>query len=251
MNRPAIAITGLTACSGCQLTLLNCEEELPVICGQFRIDYFPTGLTERRLTGPKDVALVEGAVSSPDDLEILIKLRRQSRLLIALGTCACWGGIAAMNNSGSRNEMVEMVYPETADDLKTFNPQPLHQFVKVDFSITGCPPEKGEVLALLAALSKGTFPEFPGNPVCADCRSRENICLLMERNEICLGPITRGGCQARCPAVGVGCEGCRGPYDEANIAEELKILMEKGFLLEEIRSRMRRFSPEWNYAQRS
>ncbi len=152
MKKPIIAIAGLTACSGCQLTLLNCEEELPEIARRFIIDYFPLGFTERLITGPIDMAIVEGAVSTPSDLEILMKLRNCSRSLVALGTCALWGGIAAMKNQESRKDLAETVYGSAADKLKTFNPQPLHRFVKIDFAITGCPPEKGELLATLAAM---------------------------------------------------------------------------------------------------
>lgn len=251
MRKPVIAIAGLTACSGCQLTLLNCEEELPGLAERFTIAYFPLGVTERAITGPFDAAFVEGAVSTPDDLEILIKLRSRSRLLIAFGTCALWGGVAAMNNHESRNALLETVYGKGGGELNSFNPQPFRHFIKVDFAITGCPPEKPELLATLAALLRGTFPVFPRYPVCAECRSRENRCLLIEDNEMCLGPLIQAGCNARCPAVGIKCEGCRGPVAEANVAAELELLLEKGFSREEIVRRMRRFYPEWDHEQRS
>ncbi|OGT99912.1 MAG: NADH:ubiquinone oxidoreductase [Geobacteraceae bacterium GWC2_48_7] len=251
MKKPTIAIAGLTACSGCQLTFLNCEEELPEIAQRFVVDYFPMGLTERLMTGPIDVAFVEGAISTPDDLETIIKLRSCSRLLVAFGTCALWGGIAAMKNDESRKQLAEAIYGPAAASLMTFNPQPFHRFVKVDFAITGCPPEKGELLTTLAALLRGTLPVFPHYPVCTECRNRENLCLLIECNEICLGPLIQAGCNARCPAVGIKCEGCRGPVTEANVAAETDLLLSKGFSREEIVSRMQRFYPEWNYEQRS
>ncbi len=250
MKKPTIAIAGLTACSGCQLTLLNCEDELSEITQRFLVDYFPLGLTERCMTGPIDVAFVEGAVSTPDDLETVLKLRSYSRLLVAFGTCALWGGVAAMKNHEARRELAATVYGAAADGMKTFNPQPLHRFVKVDFAITGCPPEKGELLVTLAALLRGTLPEFPSYPVCAQCRGRENLCLLIERGELCLGPLIQAGCHARCPAVGIVCEGCRGPVAEANVAAEVRLLLDKGFSREEIVSRMQRFYPEWDYDQR-
>jgi coenzyme F420-reducing hydrogenase gamma subunit len=209
------------------------------------------GLTKHTITAPLDVAFVEGAVSTPDDLELLMRLRSRSRLLVAFGTCALWGGIAAMKNREARKGLAETVYGPAAVDLETFNPQPLHRFVKTDFAITGCPPEKGELLTTLAALLRGTFPVFPPYPVCAECRSRENPCLLMERDELCLGPLTKAGCNARCPAVGIGCEGCRGPVAEANVAEEVELLLARGFSWDEIVSRMQRFYPEWNYEHRS
>lgn len=250
MKTPVIAIAGLTACSGCQLTLLNCEAEIPWLTRHFTLAYFPMGTTEHAVTGNFDAAFVEGAVSTLDDLEVLLKLRKSSRFLVAFGTCALWGGVAAMNNHESRTGMLEKVYGNAAGAIKSFPPQPFRNFIEVDFAITGCPPEKSELLAVLAALLRESFPVFPQYPVCTECRNRENRCLLIEDNEICLGPLTQAGCNARCPAVGCSCEGCRGPVVEANVASELALLVEKGFPREEIERRMRRFYPEWDYEQR-
>ena len=155
-----------------------------------------------------------------------------------------------MKNHESRKELAEVVYGHAAGEVLTFNPGPFHRFVTVDFAIPGCPPEKGELLATLASLLRGCFPVFPSYPVCTECRNRENRCLLIEDNELCLGPLSQAGCNARCPAVGIACEGCRGPVTEANVAAELELLLEKGFPREEIVSRMRRFCPEWDDEQR-
>jgi sulfhydrogenase subunit delta len=250
MKAPVIAIAGLTACSGCQLTLFNCEAEIPWLTRHFTIAYFPMGITEHVLTEAIDVAFVEGAVSTPDDLGVLLKLRKISRFLVAFGTCALWGGVAAMNNHESRTGILEKVYGNAAEAINTFSPQPFRKFIEIDFAITGCPPEKSELLAVLAALFRGSFPVFPRYPVCTECRNRENRCLLIEDNEICLGPLTQAGCNARCPSVGSACEGCRGPVTEANVAAELMLLLGKGFTREEIERRMRRFYPEWDYEQR-
>jgi coenzyme F420-reducing hydrogenase gamma subunit len=249
MSTVTLAIAGLTACSGCQLTLLNCEAELPEIVERFSFAYFPMGISGADIEGTFDVAVVEGAVSTPEDLDTLVKLRNRSRLLVALGTCALWGGVAAMKNDEPRTPLLERVYGSGAAKLVSFNPGPLHRFVTVDFGVAGCPPEKGEILATLAALLRGNLPEFPVYPVCAECRARENLCLLMERNELCLGPLVHAGCNARCPAVGIPCEGCRGPVAEANVAAEVELLLEKGFTSQEIESRMRRFTMEWNYGK--
>ena len=251
MKRPVIAIAGLTACSGCQLTLLNCEAELPQLAERFDIAYFPMGMTQPAIAGPFDLAFVEGAVSTPDDLEVLIKLRSRSRLLIAFGTCALWGGVAAMKNDVLRDTLFEVVYGTEGERFESFTPQPFRHFVKVDFAITGCPPEKNELLETLAACLRGALPVFPHYPVCTECRNRENRCLLIENNEMCLGPLIQAGCNARCPAVGIRCEGCRGPVVQANVAAEVDLLLEKGFAREEIERRMRRFYPGWDYDQRS
>ena len=200
---------------------------------------------------PFDAALVEGAVSTPADLATLTRLRYASRLLIAFGTCSLYGGVAAMNNLVSkREELCARVYGEGAAGIETFAPAPFISFVSVDFSIAGCPPEKHDLLNLLGALQAGTLPPVPSYPVCTECRSRENLCLLLERNELCLGPIIQGGCDARCPATGIVCEGCRGPVREANVDQELELLLERGFGMEEIGRRMSRFTPEWKDANR-
>lgn len=250
MTGPAIAFAGLTACSGCQLTLLNCEEELPQLAASFDFSYFPMGKSGNNECGNIDVAFVEGAVSTPEDLESLLMLRSRSRLLVGIGTCALWGGIAAMKNHQPRQELAEAVYGNFAKSLKSFPPGPLGRFVTVDFAIPGCPPEKNQVLQTLASLLHGTLPVFPGYPVCTECRNRENLCLLIENNELCLGPLIQSGCNARCPAVSIACEGCRGPAAEANVAAEIDLLVEKGFNRDEIDSRLRRFYPEWDNGKR-
>jgi sulfhydrogenase subunit delta len=252
MTRPRIAIAGLTACSGCQLTILNCEEELPEIARSFDIVHFPMGESIGDEGGSFDAAIVEGAVSTPQDLATLFRLRNASRLLIALGTCALHGGVAAMNNaSNRRDQLMHTVYGPAGASIESFPPSPFKNFVSVDFGVTGCPPEKHEVVALLAALLQGTLPPLPTYPVCIECRSRENLCLLLARNELCLGPIIQGGCNARCPATGIVCEGCRGPVREANVEQELELLLERNFDRSEIERRMSRFKPEWDYGKRS
>jgi sulfhydrogenase subunit delta len=252
VTRPRLAIAGLTACSGCQLTLLNCEEELPEIAERFELVYFPLGQSGAPPDLPHcDAALLEGAVSTPGDLATLFRLRSLSRILVAYGTCALYGGVAAMNNRTScREALRELVYGPAGAPFESFAPAPFKSYVSVDFAITGCPPEKHDLLALLGALLAGTLPPLPSYPVCTECRSRENLCLLLEKNQLCLGPIIQGGCNARCPATGIPCEGCRGPVDEANVAQELELLKERGFGREEIMRRMSRFTPDWNYGQR-
>jgi sulfhydrogenase subunit delta len=251
MIRPKLAIAGLTACSGCQLTLLNCEEELPEILRGFELAYFPMAQSGNDPEAVFDVAIVEGAVSTKGDLATLFRLRNSSRLLVAFGTCALHGGVAAMNNRfNTREELIRGVYGEGTGSFESFPPSPFKNFVSVDFSITGCPPEKHDLIALLGALLAGTLPPTHCYPVCTECRSRENLCLLLEKNQLCLGPIIQGGCNARCPATGIVCEGCRGPVREANVAQELELLLERGFDKEEIKRRMSRFTPEWDYGQR-
>lgn len=239
MSSPRVGIIGLTGCSGCQLAILNCETELPAMVRLLEFPLFPFAVSGDD-AGPLDAVLIEGAVSSQEEVEMLSSLRARSRLLIALGTCAAWGGMAAIASDKPRDMLVRQVYGRKMRNGQ-FHPQPLSRHVKVDFTLTGCPPEKDEIIAALAGLLHGVFPVFPPRPVCADCRAAENRCLLTADGALCMGPLTQGGCSARCPSRLIPCEGCRGPVDEANADGELSILLEKGQAWEAVERRMGRF----------
>lgn len=245
MRRLRLAIAGLTACSGCQLSLLNCEDELPDLLELFEFHYFPMACTPALLTGEYDAALVEGCLSMPPEKELLLELRKRSRYLVALGTCAACGGVAALRNGEDRELLRQRVYGQSPVASETFEPLPLHSMVQVDAVVTGCPPEKEELLRMLAGLARGALPASTDYPVCTECRMRENLCLLTERNMLCLGPLTLGGCGARCPSLAVPCEGCRGPVPEANLAEALEIYAQKGYDRITVLELLRRFCPEW------
>jgi sulfhydrogenase subunit delta len=245
MKKLRVAIAGLTACSGCQLSLLNCEDELPRMLELFEFHYFPMASSPALLEGEYDAALVEGCLSMPHEKELLQELRKRSRYLVALGTCAVCGGVAALRNGEEREQLRQRVYGLSPVGAETCDPVPLKNLVQVDAAVTGCPPEKKELLRLLAGLVRGVLPVSIDYPVCTECRMRENLCLLTERSALCLGPLTLGGCGARCPSSGVPCEGCRGPVPEANLAEALEIYAEKGFNKATVLDRLRRFCPEW------
>lgn len=245
MKKFRLAIAGLTACSGCQLSLLNCEDELPGLLGQFEFHFFPLACSPAVLETDYDAALVEGCLSMPHETELLFELRKRSRHLIALGTCAVWGGVAALRNGEDRQLLRRQVYGQNRVAVETSEPQPLRSLVQVDAAVNGCPPEKEELLGLLAGLLRGALPVETDYPVCTECRMRENLCLLTERNLLCLGPLTSGGCNARCPSLSVPCEGCRGPLPEANVKEYLDLCAQKGFGRQNVLGRMRRFWPGW------
>lgn len=246
MTRLRIAIAGLTACSGCQLSLLNCEDELPGLLEQFEFHYFPMACSPALLDGDYDAALVEGCLSMPHEAVLLMELRQRSRKLVALGTCAVWGGVAALRNGENREILRQLVYGESSVAVETAEPAPLRSMVTVDAAVSGCPPEKDDLLHLLAGLLRGVLPVEVDFPVCTECRMRENLCLLTERSRLCLGPLTLGGCNARCPSLDVPCEGCRGPVPEANLAEALEIYAQKSFDRETVLGRLRRFWPGWH-----
>jgi coenzyme F420-reducing hydrogenase gamma subunit len=245
MKRLRLAISGLTACSGCQLSLLNCETELPQMLKTAEFHYFPMACTPAVLEGYYDAALVEGCLSMPHEHELLLALRERSRYLVAVGTCATWGGVAALRNGEDRELMRQQVYGENRMACDTHDPRPLHTAVKVDADVSGCPPEKEELLRLIAGLMRGALPAPISHTVCSDCRMRENLCLLTECSQLCLGPLTMGGCGARCPSLGVSCEGCRGPAPEANLAAATEIYLRKGYDRATVCERLKRFCPEW------
>lgn len=245
MKKLRLAIAGLTACSGCQLTLLNCEAELPQLLEAVEFHFFPMACSPAILEGQYDAALVEGCLSMPHEQELLLALRQSSRHLIAVGSCAAWGGVAALKNGEDRELLRQQVYGTSRIASETFAPQPLHAVVTVDAVISGCPPEKKELLKPIAGLLRGTVPIPISYPVCNECRMRENLCLLTERSMLCLGLLTLGGCDARCPSLGVPCEGCRGPAPETNLGEALEIYLQKGYETGIVCERLRRFCPEW------
>ena len=245
MKRFRIAIAALTACSGCQLSLLNCEDELPGLLERFEFHFFPLACSPALLTGTYDAVLVEGCLSMPQEKELLLELRNRSVYLIALGTCAASGGVAALRNGEDRELLRRQVYGQSQVAGGTFEPLPLRSLVTVDAAVAGCPPEKEELLQLLGGLLRGALPAAIDYPVCTECRMCENLCLLTERDALCLGPLTLGGCGARCPSMAVPCEGCRGAVPEANLAEAVEIYALKGFDRHVVLGRLRRFSQEW------
>jgi len=235
-----IAFTRFTSCSGCQLMLLNCEEHLAALSAHVAVHEFPLASSSRNVPGSIDLALVEGSISTPSELERLLDLRRRVRMLVAVGSCALSGGI---NNlvPGERAHAVDEVYGQAQAGMRTFPPQPVHRFVTVDCQVHGCPPERHDLLEAFASLQYDGWPGRQVMPVCMECRILENRCLLMEDGQPCLGPVTLAGCRARCPSLGVGCEGCRGDVVEANHKEMFRLLLETGLSEREAQRRMSRF----------
>ncbi len=248
MGKPTVGIFGLTGCAGDQLVILNCEDRLLDLAALIDIRDFLMASSENDTKAQLDVALVEGAVLTNRDAETLRIIRKRANLLVALGTCAVWGGVAAMkrgqDEDGDRDAMLELVYGETGRQYDSIAAQPLHELVKVDLNITGCPVEKEHVIAAVAALLNGDVPVYPEYPVCTECRMRENNCLLIEHGMPCCGPITVAGCDARCPNLRVACNGCRGPMADANRNSLLGLLDTKGFDRGLITDRMKTFAPQ-------
>ena len=244
MDKPSVGIYGLTGCAGDQLALLNCEDELLAITGAVNLKFFPMAQSCNDEEGPLDIAFVEGAVVQPEDEQMLKKLRDRAKLLIALGTCAAWGGVQAMKNEVPREELKRKVYGPQGEIFETIPAAPLGHFVKVDLAISGCPVEKQQLLQAVASLLHGDLPRLPTYAVCTECKMAENSCVLIEKGQLCLGPITVAGCNARCPSHNRPCIGCRGPVEEANVSSEITVLKERGFTWADIQNRLRTFAAE-------
>ncbi len=244
MKKLRLAYVRFTSCCGCQLTLLNCEKELAVIAEEVQLVVFDMASSRHDEGGTIDAVLIEGAISRPRELIELLALRRRAQVLVAVGACALTGGVNTLAGA-DRAVLCEAVYGATAKQKATFPPQPLARFVRVDLEIAGCPPERSEHLKSLGALARGGLPSsLPEYAVCMECRRLENLCLLLEAKQPCLGPMTRAGCKALCPSFGVVCEGCRGLVAEANRGEQFRLLLELGLSEREIKARMERFTGE-------
>jgi coenzyme F420-reducing hydrogenase gamma subunit len=242
-NAPRVGIFGLTGCAGDQLVILNCEDELLAIVGALDIRDFLMASSLNDTECGLDIALVEGAVVSRRDEECLRRIRTRSRLLVAIGTCAVWGGIAAMDRATDRPRLVQDVYGREGLEFDTLPARALHEIVEVDHAVTGCPIEKDEIVAAIAGLLNGDPPLSPPTPVCAECKMHENNCLLVEKALPCLGPVTAGGCHARCLALGIPCVGCRGPVQDANVESALAMYEETGLPREQVERKLRTFAP--------
>jgi sulfhydrogenase subunit delta len=213
---PTLAVWKFASCDGCQLTLLDCEDELLTLAGEVRIAHFLEA-SSQILPGPYDVSLVEGSITTPGDVERIRQVREQSTVLVTIGACATAGGIQALRNFGDIDEFRAAVYanPQYIDTLATSTPIAAH--VPVDFELRGCPIDKHQLLEVISAFLVGRKPDVPDTSVCTECKRRGLTCVMVADGTPCLGPVTHAGCGALCPAVGRGCYGCFGPMTGANL----------------------------------
>ena len=235
--RTKVAFFELTSCEGCQLQLLNNEATLLDFLSLFEIVRFREGMTGG--TDDYQIAFVEGSVTRPDEIERLQTIRKNAAVLVALGSCACFGGVNQLKNRFHDLEWVKnTVYGE--HPIETMEARPLEDFVEVDLTIYGCPIKKEEVERIVTDLVVGKEIDLPQYPVCMECKANEYICLF-DLGEPCLGPITRAGCDAWCPENRFGCWGCRGPARGANVAQLQEIMKTHGFSREALLDRLECF----------
>lgn len=250
-KRPRLAVFKFASCDGCQLTLLELEDELLALAEAVDIVYFPEA-SRRMLKGPYDLGLTEGSITTHHDAERIQHIRRQCRTLVTLGACATAGGIQALRNWKDVNEFVRHVYakPDFVNTLKMSTP--IAEHVPVDFELRGCPVSKHQVLELVTAILAGRRPQIATSSVCLECKRKSQVCVLAGSATPCLGPVTQAGCGAICPGFGRGCYGCFGPMESANPMSLARIFEKNGMTDAEITRSFRMFNAwSWQFRQTS
>lgn len=215
MSKPRLAVFKFASCDGCQLSLLDCEDELLAVAGSIEIVHFAEA-SSRLEPGPYDIALVEGSITTPGDAERIKRIRAESRFLMTIGACATAGGIQALRNWGNHEDFLSQVYPHPEYIQSLATSTAIAEHVTVDFELRGCPINRRQLLEVLSSALAGRRPRTPAHSVCIDCKLRGTVCIAVARGVPCLGPITQSGCGALCPAYDRGCYGCFGPVDQAN-----------------------------------
>jgi len=233
MEKVKIGSFDFTCCEGCQLQLANKESTLPDFLALLDIRNFREISSER--LDDYDIALVEGSITRPDEIDRLKAIRAQAKVLVAFGTCACFGGVNSLKNRIPQEAAVREVYNGKA--VETMPSMKISDIVQVDYSIPGCPVSKDEVEQILVGIVTRSQVSLPTYPVCVDCKQQLNTCLF-DLGEICLGPITRAGCNAVCTTGKTACLGCRGPAEELNMPAFLELVTERGLSLDDLHEKL-------------
>jgi sulfhydrogenase subunit delta len=226
-DRPKLAVWKFASCDGCQLSLLDLEDELLALAGAVEVADFREA-TSAVASGPYDLSLVEGSITTPHDAERIHEIRRSSKALVTIGACATAGGIQALRNFADVEEFTRVVYasPQYISTLSTSTPISAH--VTVDFELRGCPIDKRQLLEVVTAFLHGRRPGIPATSVCTECKRRGVVCVMVAHGTPCLGPVTQAGCGALCPSYDRGCFGCFGPMESPNTGALVPLLRRLG-----------------------
>jgi len=226
-GKPKLAVWKFASCDGCQLSLLDLEDELLALADAVELAEFREA-TSGTIDGPYDVSLVEGSITTPHDAERIRAVRAASKTLVTIGACATAGGIQALRNFRDVDEFVSAVYasPQYISTLETSTPISAH--VSVDFELHGCPIDKRQLLEVVTASLHGRRPRIASTSVCAECKARGVVCVTVAHGTPCLGPVTHAGCGALCPAYNRGCFGCFGPKETPNVRALVTLLRDRG-----------------------
>jgi coenzyme F420-reducing hydrogenase gamma subunit len=216
-RRPSLAVWKFASCDGCQLSLLDCEDELLAVAGEIEIAQFLEA-SRATVAGPWDVSVVEGSITTAHDADRIREIRAQSGALITIGACATAGGIQALRNFADVDAFTQVVYA-TPDYISTLTEStPISAHVPVDFELRGCPVSKHQLLEVINAHLNHRRPRVRAHSVCVECKRRGTVCVMVAHGTPCLGPVTHAGCGAICPAYDRGCYGCYGPKETPNTA---------------------------------
>lgn len=212
---PKLAVWKFASCDGCQLSLLDCEDELLKVTEILQIGNFLEA-SKVQIEGPYDISLVEGSITTKEDQERIQLVRQKSKVLITIGACATAGGIQALRNFANVQDYIQLVYasPEYVSTLATSTPISKH--VTVDYELQGCPINKYQLLEVITSFIRGKTPSVSSSSVCNECKKIGNVCVTVAYGIPCLGPVTHAGCGALCPTYRRGCYGCYGPKETAN-----------------------------------
>jgi sulfhydrogenase subunit delta len=239
--KPKVAVYKFSSCDGCQLSILNLEDDLLDLASAVDMAFFLEA-TRTVKPGPYDLGIVEGSVTTSHEVERIKEVRSDCKMLISLGTCATAGGIQALRNFAKIDEYARTVYPhpEFLSTLQTSTPISAH--AQVDLEIWGCPVNKDTVIEVLGALLQNRRPNFPPSPVCLECKRRGYVCVVVAKGIPCLGPVVHGGCGALCPANGRGCYGCFGPSSAGNFSALVSSMLPRDRYPNETANLLRSFS---------
>jgi len=222
-----LGVFKFSSCDGCQLSLLDCEDELLAVAGAIDIAYFPEA-TRADDVGHYDIALVEGSVTTLHEARLIHDIRERSSKLITIGACATSGGIQALKNGADVAGFIAAVYANPAFIKTLESATPIKDHVPVDFELRGCPIAKHQLIELVAATLAGRRPQIPQHATCIECKRAGHVCVMVAQGTPCLGPVTHAGCGALCPGYSRGCYGCFGPKERANTASLAARLAENG-----------------------
>lgn len=237
MSKPKIAIFDFACCEGCQLQIVNLEEEILDLLGVADVVEWREAMSEK--SDQYDIAIVEGSITRPEDEERVKKIRSRAKILIALGACATMGGVNKLKNNFELDDVKKCVYKQDADKphLSTALTKAVDEVVNVDFKVHGCPIDRKEFTYIVRSLLLGKTPEIPDYPVCVECKAKGNPC-LWEYGQVCLGPIIRAGCGARCPSSGFRCFGCRGYVDNPNVDAAKDVIEKYNLNIDDLKTKM-------------
>ena len=231
MIKPKVGIFGLTGCGGCQLEILNLEDQLLDLIAAIDIVHFTEAVTEH--SDNYDIALIEGSVATLHDAERLLHIGKIAKVIVSIGACSAIGGINCIKNLYGVEKAKELVYGNKKEWIDAIETKPIDEYVKVDYYARGCPPNRSEIVDIVKSLIVGKIPEIPNYPVCIECKRLGNTCMY-DLGKTCMGAISRAGCNARCPSAKSGCEACRGFIDDPNINAQKDLLEKYNLKVEDI-----------------